>query len=52
MKKRLISLLLVFTMMLTMLPVTALAAAADASVDPANPFTDVKETDWFYDFVQ
>ena len=54
MKKRLISLLLVFPMVLTMLPVTALAAPANegTSSDTANPFTDVKETDWFYDAVQ
>ena len=49
MKKRLISLLLVFAMVLTMLPVTALAAPVDrdTSANLANPFTDVKETDWF-----
>ncbi len=54
MKKRLISFLLVFAMVLTMLPMTALAAPSDGdtSVNPANPFTDVKETDWFYDAVQ
>ena len=54
MKKRLISLLLVFAMVLSMLPVTAFAASGekDASVSLANPFTDVKETDWFYDAVQ
>ena len=54
MKKRLISLLLVFAMVLTMLPATALAAPANegTSADTANPFTDVKETDWFYDTVQ
>ena len=54
MKKRLISLLLVFAMVLTMLPVTALAAPVDrdTSANLANPFTDVKETDWFYDAVQ
>ena len=54
MKKRLISLLLVFAMVLTMLPATALAAPANkgTSADTANPFTDVKETDWFYDAVQ
>lgn len=54
MKKRLINLLLVFAMVLTMIPVTAVAAPADedTSVNLANPFTDVKETDWFYDAVQ
>ena len=54
MKKRIISLLLVFCMVLSLFPMTALAASADqgTSSNLANPFTDVSETDWFYDAVQ
>ena len=60
MKKRLISLLLVFSMLLTLLPASVFATGSQgqqvltsvsASVS-SNPFTDVKESDWFYDAVQ
>ena len=46
MKRRLISFLLAFCMILTMLPVQAFAA------ETANPFRDVKETSWYYNAVQ
>ena len=54
MKKRILSLLLVFTMALSLMPATAFAARGtqEPSVLPENPFTDVKETDWFYDAAQ
>ena len=54
MKKRLISLLLVFCMVFSLVPTTAFAANGQAgtTVELANPFKDVKETDWFYDAVQ
>ena len=54
MKKRILSLLLVFAMVFSLIPSTALAVAdtQGASAEQANPFTDVKETDWFYDAVQ
>ena len=44
MKRRLMAYLLALCMVLTLLPATALAASA-------NPFTDVKAEDWFYDEV-
>ena len=46
MKKRVICILLVLAMLLTMLPVTALAAKR-----PTNPFSDVHTWDWFFDSV-
>ena len=59
MKKRLISLVLVFCMVLTMLPVSALAANVQSESDTGttatpveNPFKDVSGTDWYYDAVQ
>ena len=54
MKKRLISFLLVFAMVLSMFPATALAAPAGegASANHVNPFTDIQEGTWFYDAVQ
>ena len=54
MKKRILSLLLVFAMVFSLIPSTALAVAdtKGASAEQANPFADVKETDWFYDAVQ
>lgn len=45
MKKRWIALLLALTMLLGVLPVSALAGSA-------LPFTDVKGSDWFYDGVK
>ncbi|MBQ1264807.1 MAG: S-layer homology domain-containing protein, partial [Oscillospiraceae bacterium] len=57
MKKRLISLLLVCCMLVTMLPVTALAEAAPRTLTkgieaaPTNPFHDVKTSDWYHDAV-
>ena len=47
MKKRVISLLLVLCMLLTMLPMAALAD----QIEQTNPFRDVKKSDWFYDSV-
>ena len=54
MKKRLISLLLVFCMVLSLVPTTVFAANGQAgtTVELANPFKDVKEGDWYYDAVQ
>ena len=54
MKKRIISLFLVLCMVLSLFPAAALAAGGngDGSAKSANPFTDVKEGDWFYDAVQ
>lgn len=46
MKRRLISFLLAFVMILTLLPAQAFA------VDEANPFRDVEQGDWCYDAVQ
>lgn len=65
MKKRIISLLLVVTMLFSLLPASALAAqtgstgtqssqstAAQQTTAKAASFADVKETDWFYAAVQ
>ena len=59
MKRRLISLMLVFSMLLTLLPASvfateaqSLTATSTSAAAPANPFSDVKESDWFYDAVQ
>ena len=54
MKKRLLSLFLVFCMVFSLVPTTAFAANGQAgtTVELANPFKDVKESDWFYDSVQ
>lgn len=46
MKRKFVSLLLAFSMILTLLPVHVFA------VDTANPFRDVKQDDWFYGAVQ
>lgn len=45
MKKRLMATLLTLCMLFSLLPTTALAA-------DANPFTDVKSSDWYYDAVR
>lgn len=47
MKKRLISLLLVLCMLLSLLPMTALAE----QLDQGNPFQDVKIGSWYHDTV-
>ena len=56
MKKRLLSILLIAAMLLTMLPVSALAQTNTASTattaQDTNPFTDVKRSDWYYTAVQ
>ena len=65
MKKRIISLLLVVTMLFSLLPASALSAqtgstgtqssqstAAQQTTAKAASFADVKETDWFYAAVQ
>lgn len=55
MKKRLLCLLLAFSMLLTMLPVYALAEEAQTQeeiVSWKNPFWDVQKGDWFHDAVQ
>ena len=54
MKKRVISLLLVFCMVFSLVPTTAFAAGDTKKTTDqlANPFSDVKETDSFYDSVQ
>ena len=46
MKKRTVSVLLIVVMLCAMLPMQAFAAPDDAA---KTPFTDVLETDWFYD---
>ena len=43
--KRFLSMLLTLCMLLSLLPSTVFAANSN------DPFTDVKETDWFYDAV-
>ena len=57
MKKRIISTLLAICMLLTMLPLQTLAALTGSqpasaeqstSANPSNPFSDVRESDWFY----
>lgn len=52
MKKRIISLLLVFALLVTLLPTGAMAAETAAKDSGTNPFSDVKSTDWFYDAVR
>ncbi len=53
MKKRLLSFLLIAAMLLTMLPVSALAQTDTAqTAQDSNPFTDVKKSDWYYDAVR
>ena len=53
MKKRLLSILLIAAMLLTMLPVSALAQTNTAqTAQDTNPFTDVKQSDWYYSAVQ
>ena len=51
--KRLLSLLLAFSIILTIVPTTVFAAPTTSeALEITNPFTDVKEGDWFYDAVQ
>lgn len=53
--KRLLSLFLALVMLLSLVPATVLSAAVNGnkvSYELSNPFTDVKEDDWFYDAVQ
>jgi hypothetical protein len=45
-KKRILSMLLVLSLLVGILPSSVLAA------DSSSPFTDVKKSDWFYDEVQ
>jgi len=54
MKKRIISLLLALAIAFSLVPVTALAAreSSGSTVETNNPFTDVKDADWFYVPVQ
>lgn len=57
MKQRILSLLLLFSMALTLLPVQAFAIGQDDSpqayaAEAANPFQDVEQGDWWYDAVQ
>ena len=53
MTKRLLSILLIVCMLLTMLPVSALAAqSAGESTQISNPFADVKASDWYFNAVQ
>lgn len=51
MKRRLICLLLVLSMMLSMLPASAFAAQPNEDI-LRNPFLDVKKWHWFFDAVQ
>ncbi|NLN66509.1 MAG: cell wall-binding protein [Clostridiaceae bacterium] len=62
MKKRLISILILVTMLFALLPAEAIAVLADNSnpevntvqeeMKPGNPFADVREGSWYYDAVQ
>ena len=59
MKKRLISILVLVTMLFTLLPAQAIVVADNTAVDTGhennqtkNPFTDVREGSWYYDAVQ
>ena len=53
MTKRLLSILLIVCMLLTMLPVSALAAQPAAEgTQISNPFADVKASDWYFNAVQ
>lgn len=52
MKQRLVSMLLVLSMMSTLLQVQAFAAGTAEPVDTANPFEDVEPGSWYYDAVQ
>ncbi len=52
--KKIISFLLAFSMILSFIPTAVFADSLgnEVSVEQSNPFTDVKEDDWFYDAVQ
>lgn len=54
MKKRLISMLLVFCMIFSLLPAQALAVGPEKQTETssANPFTDIHTGDWYCDAVQ
>ena len=53
MTKRLLSILLIVCMLLTMLPVSALAAQPVAEgTQISNPFADIKASDWYFNAVQ
>ncbi len=54
MKKRILCILLTLVMLVTMLPVTALAEnplTSSSTGRPTNPFRDVGEDDWYHDAV-
>ncbi len=52
--KKIVSFLLAFSIILSLVPTTVLAdlVQSEVSTEQTNPFTDVKEGDWFYDAVQ
>lgn len=54
MSKRLISLLLVFCMLFSLVPTTVFAVEdeQESAINLENPFRDVKENSWYYDSVQ
>lgn len=54
MRKRILSLLLVFCMVLSLLPTAAFAANenSESAAEPASPFADVNRDDWFYEAVR
>lgn len=52
MKRRVVSLLLSFAILFTLLPVQAFAVDRIRSSDTDNPFRDVEKRDWYYDAVQ
>ncbi|MBP1762936.1 MAG: hypothetical protein H6Q64_2478, partial [Firmicutes bacterium] len=60
MRKKILSLLLIISMLVSLLPSTAMAAATEDSsstvtaqiLEQKNPFQDVTESDWYYEAVK
>jgi len=49
--KRIISLLLTFCILLSLLPLSVMAATAETETGSDKPFTDIEEGSWYYDAV-